>query len=239
MNILFHIVAGLMLGYAVASCLESYLHRAIHHAGPGMRRLWAHYPMIAGPFRRAYYSHGIVHHRWTFRRDFVTQFSSEEERARLDERISGAQGSLIRREHHGLTLRGMGIVWFNLPIVPCVPLIGFVFGPWVLLGALPGLAAYSCITIFVHPYLHRPHEGLATSVSPVLRWILDTGYVQYLRRYHYLHHRYPDCNFNLLLGGDVLFGRYRGPTAQDCEEMCRLGLVAENGRGWTHISSRA
>ena len=34
MNTLSHILAGLMFGYAIASCMESYLHRAIHRAGP-------------------------------------------------------------------------------------------------------------------------------------------------------------------------------------------------------------
>ncbi len=220
----FHICFGLILGYLVASFLESSLHRAIHHAGPRMRRFWTHYPRIGGPFRRAYFSHGIIHHRWTFRRDFVTQFHSDDERKRLDEKIPVDQGVLIRRERYGLTLRGQGVVWFNLPILLCLPLIGFAWGPWVLLGALPGLAAYSCITIFVHPYLHQPHCEMPVDGSLLLRWILQTDYVKYLRRYHYLHHHYPDCNFNLLLGGDFVLGRYRSPTARDRVKMRRLGL---------------
>jgi hypothetical protein len=164
----------------------------------------------------------------------VTQFCSEHERERLDARLQGPQGSLICREQYGLTLRGVGIAWFNLPILPCIPLISLVCGPWVLLGALPGLAAYSCITIFVHPYLHRPLDEASTDAPPLLRWVLKTGYVKFLRRYHYLHHHYPDCNFNLLLGGDFLLGRYRAPTAQDWDQMCRLGLAVEDGRGQTH-----
>ncbi|MDH5741674.1 MAG: hypothetical protein OEY77_15235 [Nitrospira sp.] len=229
MSIVLHIVFGLLFGYAVVSLLESAFHRAIYHADPRTRRLWARYPLIGGPFRRAYFSHGIVHHCWTFRRDFVTQFTSEHERARLDRRIQGTQSSLIRREHYGMTLRGVGIVWFNLPILPFVLLIGLVLGPWGLVGVLPALAAYKCLAMFVHPYLHRPYDKVADA-PPILRRILETGYVQFLRRHHYLHHQYPDCNFNLVLGGDVVLGRYRVPTAQDRDEMCRLGLVVDESR---------
>ena len=229
MSIFLQIVVGLMLGYVVVSLLESLVHRVIYHAGPRTRRLWAQHPRISGPFRHAYFSHGIVHHRWTFRRNFVTQFTSEHERERLDQSMQGPQGLLIRREHYGMTLRGVGIVWFNLPMVPVVLLIGLLCGPWVLVGALPALAVYSCLAMFVHPYLHRPHDAVA-GASPVLRWMLKTGYIRFLRQHHYLHHRYADCNFNLLLGGDVVLGRYRVPTAQDWDEMCRLGLVGDDGR---------
>lgn len=230
MNTFFSMIAGLLLGYAVTTVLESYLHRVIYHAGPRIRRLWARYPRISRPFRRAYFSHGIVHHRWTFRKDFVTQFSSRQEKERLDLRIKGSQASLIRREHYGMTLRGVGIVWFTLPLLPCLVLIGLVLGPWGLVGALPAVAAYSCLAMFVHPHLHRPHEEDVAGVSAVRRWILKTGYVRFLRRHHFLHHRYTDCNFNLLLGGDVVLGRYRSPTVQDWDEMHRLGLIVGDGK---------
>jgi hypothetical protein len=228
-SIFLQIVVGLLLGYVVVSLLESLIHRVIYHAGLRTRRLWAQHPRISEPFRHAYFSHGIVHHRWTFRRDFVTQFTSEHERERLDQSLQGPRGLLIRREHYGMSLRGVGIVWFNLPMVPVLLLIGLVCGPWVLVGALPALAGYSCLAMFVHPYLHRPHDAVV-GASPVLRWMLTTGYIRFLRQHHYLHHRYLDCNFNLLLGGDIVLGRYRMPTVQDWDEMCRLGLVVDDGR---------
>jgi hypothetical protein len=228
-------LAGLMLGYVMTTLLESTLHRVIYHAGPQTRRFWARYPRVSGPFRRAYFSHGVVHHRWTFRENFVTQFSSRQEQERLEQRLRGAQASLIRREQYGVTLRGSGIVWFNLPILPWIVLIGLVLGPWGLVGAIPAVAAYSCLAMFVHPYLHRPHEEVVAGVSPVFRWVLKTRYVRFLRCHHYLHHRYGDCNFNLLLGGDVLLGRSRRPTAQDWDEMYRLGLVVHDGR--TRVNS--
>ena len=230
MGILLQMLTGLMLGYVTTTLLESTLHRVIYHAGPRIRRLWARYPRLSGPFRRAYFSHGIVHHRWTFRKDFVTQFSSQQEKERLDVKLGSHQASLIRQEHYGMSLRGVWIAWFNLPILPCILLIGLVCGPWGLVGALPALVAYSCLAMFVHPYLHRPAEGDMTGVSPALRWILKTEYVRFLRRHHFLHHRYTDCNFNLLLGGDVVLGRSRPPTVQDWDEMRRLGLVVDGDR---------
>ncbi|HMS85826.1 MAG TPA: hypothetical protein PKD12_19450 [Nitrospira sp.] len=230
MNTFFSIVTGLLLGYAVTTVLESYLHRVIYHAGPRTRRLWARYPRIGGPFQRAHFSHGIVHHQWTFRKDFVTQFSSQQEKARLDRRLRGPQGSLIQREYYGMTLRGVGIIWYNLPILPCILLVGLVVGPWGILGALPAVMAYSCLATFVHPCLHRPHGDEIARGSPMLRWVLKTRYMRFLRCHHYLHHRYVDCNFNLLPGGDVVLGHFRLPTAEDWNEMRRLGLVVDDGR---------
>ncbi len=235
MQLVAHVVSGILLGYAVASLMESSLHRAIHHAGPQIRRLWARYPRMSAPFRRVYFSHAIVHHRWTFRRDFVTQFSSCQEKAWIDARIQPPHNPLIRREQYGLTLRGIGLVWFNLPMVPWVCLVGMVFGPWVLAGTLPGFAAYSCITKFVHPSLHLPYDDIVRGPF-LLRWMLQTGYVKFLRRYHYLHHRYPDCNFNLLLGADFVLGRYRAPSAQDLHEMVRLGLMADDRRSRARVA---
>ena len=58
----------------------------------------------------------------------MTQFTSAHERERLDQSLQGPRGLLIRRERYGMTLRGVGIVRFNLPMVPVVLLIGLVCG---------------------------------------------------------------------------------------------------------------
>lgn len=227
MRVVVQIVAGLVLGYAVATLTESSLHRLIKHARSGGRAVWNRYPRLFQPFRRAYYSHHVVHHALTFRQDFVTQFRDEAEREELDRQLTGELGDLIRRERYGLTLRGYGILAFNIPILPFVPLIGFALGPWVLLGALPGLCAYSSITIFLHPYLHRRHGEALREAPPLLRWLLKTRFVKAAARNHYLHHRYVRCNYNLLLGGDYLLGQHRAATERDLQEMRKLGIPVE------------
>jgi hypothetical protein len=221
------ITLGLVLGYVIASLTESSLHRAIKHGRRRARTLWRRYPRVFQPFLRAYYSHHIVHHALTFRQDFVTQFRDPADKERLDRQLSGPLGDLIRREQYGLTLRGSGILAFNVPILPFLPLIGFSLGPWVLLGALPGLFAYSAITIFLHPYLHRRHDDAIREAPVVLRWLLRTRFVKAAARNHYLHHRYIRCNYNLLLGGDFLLGQHRAASAQDLADMRTLGLAVD------------
>ena len=227
MGIAGQIAAGLVLGYLVATLTESSLHRLIKHARSRGRAVWKRYPRVFQPFIRAYYSHHVVHHALTFRQDFVTQFRDRAEQEQLDEQLTGEFGALIRREQYGLTLRGSGIVAFNLPIVPFVPLIGFALGPWVLLGALPGLCAYSAITIFLHPYLHRRHSEAVREAPGAIRWLLHTRYIRAAARNHYLHHKYIRCNYNLLLGGDYLLSQHRAATADDLEEMRRLGVPVD------------
>lgn len=221
------VLIGLMLGYVIASLTESSLHRLIKHAGPRGRSTWRGHPDIFRPFIRAHHSHHVVHHALTFRQDFVTQFRDDAEKELLDQQLTGSFGDLIRRERYGLTLRGSGILAFNVPILPFVPLIGFTLGPWVLLGALPGLFAYSAITIFLHPYLHRRHDQALMEAPPILRWLLKTRFVKSAARNHYLHHRYLHCNYNLLLGGDYLLGQHRAATAEDLIDMRRLGVPVD------------
>jgi len=45
-----------------------------------------------------------------------------------------------------------------------------------------------------------------------------------MARNHYMHHRYVASNFNLVLGGDLLRGKYRVSSPADIAEMQRLGL---------------
>jgi len=227
MSIIAQIIAGLGIGYLVATLTESSLHRLIKHARTGGRAVWKRYPRLFHPFLRAFYSHHVVHHVLTFRQDFITQFRNKAEKEELDKQLIGAFGELIRREQYGLTLRGYGILAFNAPILPFVPLIGFALGPWALLGALPGLCAYSSITIFLHPYLHRRHVDAIREAPPLIRLLLKTSFVKAAARNHYLHHRYLRCNYNLLLGGDYLLGQHKAATKQDILDMRRLGVPVD------------
>ena len=118
--------------------MESALHRLIEHAPCGFRRWWRRAPRLSEPFRWAFYAHHVIHRRRTFRRDFVTQYLSHEERRELDRRLQGSLGALIRRERYGLTLRGVGLVMFNLPILPFLPILWWGLGSWGVAGTLPG-----------------------------------------------------------------------------------------------------
>lgn len=229
MSIILQVFAGIALGYLAATLAESFLHRAILHAGSRMRRYWKRHPLLCTPFLRAYYCHHVVHHGLTFKKNHVTQFQDEQERGRLDSRLPIRWARLLREEQYGLTLRGSGLLMFVLPVVPLLPLIYFLCGTWVTIGAaIPLLIIYPCMSMVIHPVLHLPHEAACSSASWIFVRLLKTPYMQAVMRNHYLHHQYGDCNFNLLLGGDYLLGVHRPPLPEDVRRMSELGILVEH-----------
>lgn len=67
----------------------------------------------------------------------------------------------------------------------------------------------------VHLEMHKP-ESRSFSRWPIY---------QFLARYHYLHHRYPDKNFNVVFPlADFVFGTAARASIKDLEDMYRLGL---------------
>src|SRR4051794_30845678 len=83
MTEIYQILYGLLIGYLAVSVCESYFHRTIGHASPRLRLLWRKMRKLGAPFLRSWYSHHVVHHFKTFRRDHVTQFSCPDEERRL------------------------------------------------------------------------------------------------------------------------------------------------------------
>jgi hypothetical protein len=55
--------------------------------------------------------------------------------------------------------------------------------------------------------------------------LAKSAYFKYLAKHHWLHHRYIDCNYNLMLGGDYLLGVWRGATDEDVGAMRSIGLL--------------
>lgn len=226
--ILADLLLGFLLGYVLATLAESFLHRNVQHASSRVRRFWLRYPRLFAPFLRAYYSHHTIHHARTFRHDYVTQFRDEREKQRVDREMPPEWAERIKGEDYGLTLKGWGVLLFLLPVLPAVPAVYFLLGPWVCAGTLlPLLVVYPLMSKWIHPLLHSPHDAAAGRTSALGRWLLKTRYMKAVVRGHYLHHRYINCNYNLLLGGDYLLGAHRRPGAGDLKEMARLGLPVD------------
>ena len=81
---------GGAIGAVVSSYLESFFHDHAAHAKPAVRA-WANEGGIKGYLGRRFselqYSHAQIHHGKTFKQDHVTQFTSAEEKAALDETL--------------------------------------------------------------------------------------------------------------------------------------------------------
>ena len=84
-----------------------------------------------------------------------------------------------------------------------------------LVGFLLPVTAYPLLSKVIHPYLHMRHDEAVRRASAPLRWLLASGYMRYVWRHHWLHHRYPRSNFNLLIGGDWIRGVQRSPSDDD------------------------
>lgn len=68
----------------------------------------------------------------------------------------------------------------------------------------------------IHMEMHKP-EG---------RFFAQWPFYKLLARHHYLHHRYPDKNFNVALPvGDFLFGTIAKPTEADWQAMKVEGIA--------------
>ena len=68
----------------------------------------------------------------------------------------------------------------------------------------------------IHMEMHKPEK----------RFFSHWSTYKFLARYHYLHHRYPNKNFNVVLPlADYVLGTNIRASTSDLEEMYRLGFL--------------
>lgn len=218
------ILFGVFAGYWLASLCESFYHKNIGHAGPKVRAFCDHYPRPTDFIMRAVNGHSIVHHTKTFRKDFVTQFQSAEEREELDRTLSPAMKRDMHNSQYGVTINGFDIVKFMLPSLPVFFLFFLITGPWVTLGGLLPMCIYPMMSKFIHPWIHRSPEVAIQEAPWPIPLLLRTPYFRAMYRNHFMHHKYGICNYNFLLGGDYILRVHRSPNEQDLQEMAAIGL---------------
>ncbi|AUX32159.1 MULTISPECIES: hypothetical protein [Sorangium] len=217
---------GAAMGYVTATLVESFAHHHISDARPRRVRWWTQHPRLFKYLIRTHYSHHSVHHLRTFRKDHVTQFRNDDERRALDAELAerGAHGQIVLRSNYAVKLHGTGALVFVSPLIPFLPVVYLLLGPWGLVGSVLPMLCPPLFSNYLHPYLHMPHEVAVTKAPPLISWLLRTRYGRAVARNHFMHHRYMNCNFNLMLGGDILRGVSRRPSHKDIAEMQRIGL---------------
>jgi hypothetical protein len=67
---------GLAVGYIIGSFIESILHEYVSDAPAPWVRKWRRYPRLFRVPLNTYFSHHVIHHHQTFRRNHITQFDS-------------------------------------------------------------------------------------------------------------------------------------------------------------------
>jgi hypothetical protein len=220
-------IFGFVAGYCLVTLFESLFHDWILHAGRAFRRLQSRCPRMLFVFSQGFRSHTLVHHGSTFKKDHVTQFTDEPHQQQVDHSLSDSAGRRIVHERYGVTIKFRSILFFLVPLTPFVA-IAASFAPWAcLVGFLIPIALYPTMSGIVHPYLHMTYTDAITSSPWWLRPVLKTPYIRFLWRYHWLHHQYPQHNFNLLLGGDFLRRVNRAPTDSEIKEMEAIGIPVD------------
>ena len=218
------VLAGIVVGYVTVSVCESFFHRTIQHASPCFRELCKRRVWIGAPFFTAWVSHHLIHHCLTYRSDHVTQFGSPgEERALRDLLSRKGYGRLAGKRAYGARIGGpREVLVYMLPTLPIYSCVCYLGGLWFTAGALLPLIVWPLFAQFVHPYLHMTRAEAMRRATPAMRLLLRTPYFDTLYQHHWLHHRHPECNFNLVMGGDLLLGRHRSATDQEIEQITKL-----------------
>jgi hypothetical protein len=217
---------GLVCGYLTITVCESFFHRTIQHASPCLRRWHFRLGGVGRAMHDAWYSHHVVHHFRTFRRDHVTQFTDEGERAQLSRHLLESGHDHVIDCEFGIVLGSelRNYVVYMTPTLPVFVGVCWLGGAWFTAAACVPLIVWPMLAQFVHPHLHRSYDDVSRDDRASIRVMARTWYFRALAQHHWLHHQHPNCNYNLLLGGDWLLGVHRRASAADFERMREIGL---------------
>lgn len=103
-----------------------------------------------------------------------------------------------------------------------------------LIESLPlslGLVFFSVTGAIMFPVVVLIHHTIWNQIhlemhKPTKRFFSNWAAYKYVARHHYLHHRYPDKNFNVAFPiGDWLFGTVAKPTEADWAAMAAEGIA--------------
>jgi len=225
MEIALHVLFGATVGYIIVSVCESFFHNVMGHPPPRFRIACKSAGILGCWVRRAWYSHGVVHHLSTFRINFVTQFKDDAEERKLREKMIRTNRGHVVSQEYGLRVgpfsEQLRYVAPTLPFMFVACLMGL---PWFPMGALLPLIIMPLVSQFIHPLIHMRYDDAVAEAGPLLRLIVKSRYFRYVARHHWLHHQDPGVNFNLIPIGDLLLGRYCSPNGEDIVAMARDGL---------------
>jgi len=68
---------------------------------------------------------------------------------------------------------------------------------------------------WIHEEMHNPKP----------RWFSRTRLYRFLAHYHWIHHKYPGKNYNVIFPcADFILGKYRRPSEEDIAQMRAIGI---------------
>ncbi len=219
------IILGIVLGYILFSITESVVHKYILHAKWRTRKSWRKLGYVGFYVYNSWYSHHIVHHCRTFKTNYVTMFDSEQQEKELGKFLTMKGKAQVVLGNYGLRIGNFyERIRYLYPHFPWIIVVCYFGGSWIAMGILVPLFIYIWIAEYVHPFLHLAYSKAIDTASPLMRRVIKTRYFSCLAQHHYLHHKYINCNYNLLLGADWFLGCHKSPNETDRIEMISLGL---------------
>jgi hypothetical protein len=225
-----HIVIGFLIGYVLASFIESILHEYVSDAPAPWVKQWRRYPRLLRVPLNTYFSHHVIHHHQTFRRDHITQFDTPEQRAHVDRVLlaRGRHGRIVIGGDYANRLHAEGGFVFALPALLSALLLSFFLPAGMAIGSGLTLMLPPALSYWVHPYLHRSFDDGQKNAPAFIAFLLRTRYMKAVYRNHFMHHRYDGTgNYNLVLGADILRNRVRAPSPDDIRAMAEVGMPLE------------
>lgn len=220
-------LVGVVSSYLVVTLTESFMHDRVLHARKSFRSFQLRFPRLFYALLQGFRSHTGIHHASTFKQDHVTQFDDASHQNRVDATLSDQGGVRIIREDYGMTIKFRSVVFFLAPIVPLVVVVAAIAPAGFTLGFLIPVLVYPLMSKEIHPYLHMRYDAALRRAPVWLRPILRSSYMRYVWRHHWLHHRHPRHNFNLLLGGDYLRRVHKSPSHAELDEMRQIGMPVD------------
>jgi hypothetical protein len=201
-----HLILCFMIGFFISSYLESFYHDRLAH-----RKSIINHPL----FKNTRVSHEIIHHLKTFKKNHVTQFSSEDHKKDVDNYLELKYPEIaqtVKEENYGTTPITSSSILFILPFLFLIPFIKI---KTILILFIPSIIPM-ILSVKIHKYMHMSYEKAMNEASPLIKLILQTSYIRKVWRHHWMHHKYMKYNFNLLLfGGDWIRGCYKNPSEHD------------------------
>ncbi len=173
--------------------------------------------------------HVDLHHRWTFRKSFTKMFDDKATQARVDELLEKHfppdQIEKMKDEDYATTLNSAGMAKIFSTIVPQTAAFiaaGALLGApaWLLVPTVLMAALYPVAMGKGHPIYHVSKSEAREKASAFMKKLRETRYISYSARNHWMHHHYPDTNFNLSYpGADALMGQLMQPNLDDLFRM--------------------
>ncbi len=178
------IISGLITGYLIISITVSLSHKNILHATKQRVISWQKFGCLGRYIYASWYSHYIIHHYKTFKKNYVTQFNSIAEKEKLKQWLIENNKEQIIHDGYGVRVGGFyQKIQYTYTHLLQLLLICYLGGIWFSTGVAIILVVYVLMAENVHPYLHQSDSESLEKASLLMRIFLNSYYFKFLAQH--------------------------------------------------------